>query len=226
MKVKKIFLYSHDGRTREINLNTNGVNIITGAKSTGKSSLIDIIDYCSGKSECMISGGIISNKASWVGVIFEFKNCSQVMIIKPLPEKNQKAVSKSFLKTGTNLTVPCINDLIINSNDELNLNTLSKYLKLKNNETNLPEDSSRDNYSVNFKHTKYYLFQPQNLITNKSFIFYNQDDYWKAISIKDTLPVLLKIETPGRRDLFEQIRSLKRDIKILEKKLKILKIRF
>lgn len=219
MKVKKIFIYSYDGRVREINFNLDGVNIITGAKSTGKSSILDIIDYCSGRSECLISSGTISNKASWVGVIFEYKNNSQVMIIKPLPSKNQKEVSKGFLKTGMNLSIPQFESLHINCNDELIILTLGNNLNIIKTTTNLSEDSSRSNYDFNFKHTKYYLFQPQNLIANKEFIFYQQSDYWKSINIKDTLPIILKADVPERRHIFNEVKKYKREIKLLEQKI-------
>lgn len=219
MKVKKIFLYSHDGRIREVIFNLNGVNIITGAKSTGKSSIIDIIDYCSGRSECMISGGTISNKTSWVGTIFEFNDCSQIMVVKPLPQKNKKEVSKSFIKTGYNLSIPNIDELTINSNDELNLIIFGKKLNFIQSQTNISPNSSRNNYDVNFKHTKYYLFQPQNLIANKSLLFYSQEDFWKATNIKDTLPILLKADVPDRREIFNKIKEIKRNIKIIEKKI-------
>ncbi|MDX7904119.1 DUF3732 domain-containing protein [Acinetobacter baumannii] len=219
MKIKKIFIYSYDGRIRQINFNTSGVNIITGAKSTGKSSILDIVDYCSGRSECLISSGTISNKASWVGVIFELNNKNQILIAKPLPEKNQKEVSKGFMKTGVNLSVPLYDELHTNTNDEAITLTLGNSINIETTHTNLSESSTRENYKFNFKHTKYYLFQPQNLIANKDFLFYNQSDYWKSINLKDTLPIILKADIPERRAIFEEIKQTKREIKILEKKI-------
>lgn len=219
MKVKNIFLYSYNNNIREIPFNTSGVNIITGAKSTGKSSILDIIDYCSGKSECLISSGTISNKTSWVGVTFEFKNGNQVMVVKPLPEKNQKEVSKAFMKTGTNLKIPIFDELHINSNDDIINLTLGNCLNIESTLTNLSENSSRDNYKFSFKHTKYYLFQPQNLIANKDFLFFNQSDYWKSMNIKDTLPIILKADISERRYIFDEIKRVKREIKLLEKRI-------
>ncbi|MBU3096318.1 DUF3732 domain-containing protein [Acinetobacter baumannii] len=219
MKISKIFIYSYDGRIREIKFRTSGVNIITGAKSTGKSSILDIVDYCSGRSDCLISAGTISNKASWVGVIFELINQNQIMVIKPLPEKNQKEVSKGFIRTGVNLSIPAYDDLKINTNDEAIILTLGNSINIESTNTYLPENSTRENYKFNFKHTKFYLFQPQNLIANKDFLFYNQSDYWKSLSLKDTLPIILKADIPERRSVFEDIKQTKREIKILEKKI-------
>lgn len=41
MKIASIHIYSHDGRRRDLPLNPDGLNIITGLASTGKSSLSD-----------------------------------------------------------------------------------------------------------------------------------------------------------------------------------------
>ena len=45
MQILNIVLYSHDEQQRTLNLRPGGVNVITGASKTGKSSLIDIVDY-------------------------------------------------------------------------------------------------------------------------------------------------------------------------------------
>jgi uncharacterized protein YPO0396 len=54
MQILDIVLYSHDGRRREVKLNAGRMNIITGDSKTGKSALIDIVDYCFGAGECRV----------------------------------------------------------------------------------------------------------------------------------------------------------------------------
>lgn len=43
--LKAIILFNNSGAKREVDLN-EGVNIITGRSKTGKSALVEIIDYC------------------------------------------------------------------------------------------------------------------------------------------------------------------------------------
>lgn len=43
MHIDELLLYSHDGRTRKIQLRAGELNVITGDSRTGKSSLINII---------------------------------------------------------------------------------------------------------------------------------------------------------------------------------------
>ena len=52
MQILDIVVYSHHGEKRILPLKAGAVNIITGASKTGKSALIDIVDYCYGAGEC------------------------------------------------------------------------------------------------------------------------------------------------------------------------------
>lgn len=51
MIIGAIILYSHSGAQRELTFKTSGLNIITGDSKTGKSAIIDIIDYCLGPKQ-------------------------------------------------------------------------------------------------------------------------------------------------------------------------------
>jgi len=44
MKISSIHIYSHDGQQRNLRFKVNGLNVITGRSSTGKSALSEIID--------------------------------------------------------------------------------------------------------------------------------------------------------------------------------------
>ena len=55
------------GKTREevernmreaIEFHVDGLNIITGRSSTGKSALSDIVEYCMGRSDCNVPEGV------------------------------------------------------------------------------------------------------------------------------------------------------------------------
>lgn len=69
MQIAKIILYSHDGRIRELPMEVGQLNVITGASKTGKSALIDIVDYCMGRGDCYVAEGVIRKHVSWFAVI-------------------------------------------------------------------------------------------------------------------------------------------------------------
>jgi predicted ATPase len=49
MKLSEILLYSHHGELRRLSFALDGLNIITGSSSTGKSALSEIVEYCMGE---------------------------------------------------------------------------------------------------------------------------------------------------------------------------------
>ncbi|CAI3116374.1 hypothetical protein MWMV18_MWMV18_03042 [Acinetobacter calcoaceticus] len=216
MKVKQIFLFSNKGELRSVLFNTNGVNIITGAKSRGKSSIIHIIDYCSGRSECKIASGVIITHASWVGVIYEFEN-EQILVAKPIPKKNTSC-SFVYLERGTNLSPPKFSDLEANSNDETVEILFSNLMNYTDKKTDLGLNSTKNDFKVSFKHSKYYLFQPHYLIANAESIFYRQaESSFISNNIKETLPVILTAEDSEKNNYLSELREVKRQIVLTEK---------
>ena len=66
MKIKSIHIYSHDGRRRDLQFKVDGLNVITGRSSTGKSALSEIIEYCMGRSTFNVPEGVMRDKvAAW-----------------------------------------------------------------------------------------------------------------------------------------------------------------
>ena len=57
--IQEIILFREDGDKRVVAL-TPGVNIITGESKTGKSALVEIIDYCLCSTRCTIPKGKIT----------------------------------------------------------------------------------------------------------------------------------------------------------------------
>ena len=69
MKIHSIYVYSHDGQRRDLQLRIDGLNIITGRSSTGKSALSEIIEYCMGRSTFNVPEGVIRDKVAWFAVM-------------------------------------------------------------------------------------------------------------------------------------------------------------
>ena len=218
MKIRKVFVYSESGRKRIINLDTHGLNIITGRSSTGKSAISDIIEYCMGKSTFNIPEGVIRDKVSWYGVIYEFAT-DNVMIIKPAPSDEAQSSSQVMFRIGINLDIPEFNELKINSNDEAIVKLLTQKIGITQRGTDVSEISSRDSYLVNIKHTMYYLFQKQSIVTNKDQMFYKQNEPFQSQAIKDTLPILLGVKSEFRYELEEKLKQAKRALKLSQKRM-------
>ncbi|WP_275100158.1 DUF3732 domain-containing protein [Sedimenticola hydrogenitrophicus] len=219
MKIRSIHIYSHDGQRRDLQFKVDGLNVITGRSSTGKSALSEIIEYCMGRSSFNVPEGIIRDKVAWFAVIYQFER-EQVMVAKPTPPGGRASCSTTMLRRGTKLLVPSFESLVINSNDEAVVTLLSRLLGIPENRTDVALEHSRDSYEAHVKHTFYYLFQKQGLVANKDQLFnYRQDEFSPAQTIRDTLPILLGVSSEDRYELESKLRVAKRDLKLNSKML-------
>jgi hypothetical protein len=219
MKIKSIHVYSHDGQRRDLRFNVNGLNVITGRSSTGKSALSEIIEYCMGRSSFNIPEGIIRDKVVWFAVIYQFEN-SQVMVAKPTPPNGGASCSTTMLRRGAELQAPLSGELAVNSDDDAVVTLLSRLLGIPENRTDVPLERSRESYTANVKHTFYYLFQKQGVVANKDQLFnYRQDEYNPTQTIRDTLPILLGVSSNNRFELESRLRATKRDLRLNTKRL-------
>ena len=218
MKIRPIHIYSHDGRRRDLRFKVDGLNVITGRSSTGKSALSEIIEYCMGRSSFNVPEGIIRDKVAWFAVIYEFEK-EQVLVAKPTPPGGAASCSTAMLRRGADLQIPEFKDLAINTDDDSVVELLSRLLGIPENRTEVALEHSRDSYDANVKHTFYYLFQKQGLVANKDQLFYRQNEQYQPQAIRDTLPILLGVSSHDRYELESKLRMAQRDLRISNKKL-------
>ena len=84
MQIFKISLYGRNGERRDVNFTPSQVNIITGAGKKGKTSLIDIVEYCLGSSECNVAKSNVFNSVAWYAVLLKFPD-TEVFIARAAP---------------------------------------------------------------------------------------------------------------------------------------------
>jgi len=84
----------------------------------------------------------------------------------------------------------------------------------------VPERSSRVSYSVNVKHTTYYLFQKQGLVANKDLLFYRQSEEHLPQAIRDTFGVLFGISQLANMETEANRRATLRELRVATKELR------
>ncbi|MBZ0331374.1 DUF3732 domain-containing protein [Halomonas sp. ANAO-440] len=218
MKISSIHIYSRDGQRRDLRFKVDGLNVITGRSSTGKSALSEIIEYCMGRSSFNVPEGVIRDKVVWFAVIYQFEN-EQVLVAKPTPPSGGASCSTAMLRRGTQLQAPEAKELVANTDDNSIVELLSRLLGIPENRTDVALQHSRDSYDANVKHTFYYLFQKQGLVANKDQLFYRQNEQFQPQAIRDTLPLLLGVSSHDRYELESKLRTAQRDLKINTKQL-------
>ena len=213
MKIKSIHIYSHDGQRRDLQFKVDGLNVITGRSSTGKSALSEIIEYCMGRSSFNVPEGVIRDKVAWFAVIYQFER-EQVLVAKPTPPGGGASCSTAMLRRGTELQAPSFGELAVNSDDDAVVTLLSRLLGIPENRTDVALEHSRDSYDANVKHTFYYLFQKQGLVANKDQLLYRQNEQFQPQAIRDTLPILLGVSSHDRYELESKLRIAQRDLRL------------
>ena len=223
MQIRKIILYKSSGEKREMDFELGKVNIITGESKTGKTALIEIINYCLGSKSCKIPEGFIRRNVTWFSIILSFKQ-EEIFIARINPDTiNKKTTSEIYYSIGVSINeIPSINELIPNSNIDLLHRILEGKLGI-NEYINKPEKKTRDNLSVTFSHSRLYCFQPQDLIAQKSTLFFNQNSEnggFVKQSIIDTLPYFLGAVREDTLLIEQEIALIKKDLRKLYRELK------
>jgi hypothetical protein len=95
-QIAKLILYSTKGQVRELPFRIGALNILTGASKTGKSAIIDIIDYCTGRSECYVADGVIRKHVAWYAVLFALGE-GQILVARKNPGPGEKTSPDIYL---------------------------------------------------------------------------------------------------------------------------------
>ena len=218
LQIRSVLLYNKEGDIRQIDFRLGTLNIITGKSNTGKSTLLDIVEYCMGHSEFHIPVGPIRDTVSWYCVLFQL-NDSQVLVAKRPPNENETSNSEIFLRAGTLLEIPEFKELHINSNDSALIDYFSNIIGISPN-LNIPEEGqTRRPLEANFKHSHFYLFQKSGTVADQEILFHHQGAPYIPQTIKDTLPYFLGIVQENRLKLVHEYRNAKKYLAELERKL-------
>ena len=180
MKIKSIHIYSHDGQRRDLQFKVDGLNVITGRSSTGKSALSEIIEYCMGRSSFNVPEGVIRDKVAWFAVIYQFEQRAgagrQAHSARRWRELQHRDAATGHRTAGARRSKSWRSTRTTTAIVEL----LSRLLGIPENRTDVALEHSRDSYDANVKHTFYYLFQKQGLVANKDQLFYRQNEHIPA----------------------------------------------
>lgn len=222
IQILDIVLYSHEGESRSLSLKPGEVNVITGASKTGKSALIDIVDYCLGSSSCRVPDGIIRRSVSWFGLRIQVAD-GQAFIARKCPDPSSNSSEECYIMLGADIEIPDYDNLTQNTNTAGIVSCASGWVGVAENIHIPPDGQTRNPLAATIRHGLMLCFQPQDEIIRRSQLFHSTDDHWKAQSLKDTLPYFLGavdddyVRNQAKlRDLKAKLRSILRQISEFE----------
>lgn len=218
LQISNIILYGFNQQKRVLLLNSGQLNIITGASKTGKTALIEIIDYCLGSSVCDIPDGIIRRTIEWVGVRLQVKE-GQVVIARRLPSSGQAASSDVFYSVGRNLNIPEHSELSQTTNSKALERLLMAHIGISENIHEPSEGQTRPPLTANIRHALFYCFQQQSEVISNRHLFHKQSEQWIPQAIKDTIPYFLGAVDDNHIAKMAELRRLRNELRGLERKL-------
>ncbi|MCL6572882.1 MAG: DUF3732 domain-containing protein [Bacillus sp. (in: Bacteria)] len=219
MQITEIVLYSRSGQKRILPFKLGKASIITGESTTGKSALIDIVDYCLGSSNCNIPEGKIRETVAWFGLLIQFPS-GQVFIARENPPHNRSTTNRAYLIQGDALVSPDSALLEPNTTIDAVIEFLNNKIGISPNLHVPAQGQTRKPLEANIRHGLLLCFQQQDEIASKRILFHRQEDSFVSQAIKDTLPYFLGAIKEDRLALEQELVRAQRELKVAERALR------
>jgi hypothetical protein len=107
--IDKLLLWLNDGRLRTLQFEEDKVNVITGNSKTGKTAILEIVDYClCGSETVVISHEHIGENVSWYGLRFLINEKVYTVARGAISESGKFSTDYFFSQTGEIPDKPCV----------------------------------------------------------------------------------------------------------------------
>ena len=168
------------------------LNIVTGAPATGKSALLDIVEYCLGRSAITMPIGPITQTVSWYAVLLQVAG-GRAFVARPAPRPGAASNLRAMLEFGATLEPPPLDRLNVNCDASTVREQLGWAIGIGENGTEPPMYSLRQPLEANLGHAILLCLQRQSEIGNRDLLFHRQGEEHGAIAraIEDTIPYFL-----------------------------------
>ena len=170
-----------------------GLNIITGRSSTGKSAIIELFDYCTGSTDNTIPSGVITENARLYFVVL-YKNDTQLVIARKQAERTRKLF---FKIEPQDLEIDDLTSSYFGDEYYIDINTFKEELGhfFGIEISNMDDVDCGINRKVikkghpSFRNMISFMLQHQNLVANKHSLFYRFDEKEKRERVIDEFKI-------------------------------------
>lgn len=216
--IHSLVFFSKHGKRRIIEFNLNDTTIITGASNTGKSAIIDSIDYCLGASRCNIASFVIERTTH---IATKWTNGDQNFLLAR-EIRGSKGSDNMFIEVGKNITIP---------EDKNDLRGKGKKEKVRYiiemlfgfdqvNDSDLKLNSNR----ITIRQAVPFMYLDKSVIDSNRILFHGLDDNRKAKFFIDAMPYFLGAITSEEMAALRKLFGLKKGVENEERKKKAFEI--
>ena len=190
LQVRAISIYSRDGERRDVTFKLGALNIVTGASKTGKSALLDIVDYCWGRGECTVAEGEIRRGVSWFAVHLD-NDGEGILLVRKNPGPAGKSSDEIFFARGIEELPRDPTGFHKNITAEGLKSQLSAILGISENIHIPDEGATRQPLEASSRHAIIFCLQAQDEIANRRLLFHRQGEPFFPQAIRDSMPYFL-----------------------------------
>jgi energy-coupling factor transporter ATP-binding protein EcfA2 len=206
--ISNIFFLSVSGERREVKLEPNAMNIITGASGTGKSTLIKAIDYCLGSKKCELPAHV-RRRAVAVGVKWTSGD-AEMVIGRIVPPVGQATSTHMFTSSGRNLPLPAT---VADFDGSTTLDAAKAFIERAFGIGDLggeADASGGGRGKATVRHITPYLFVTKEVIYSETVLLHGLEKADKARDILATMPYFLRVNDEASAMAERRLRQLQR----------------
>lgn len=216
-QIRALHLYNEAGARRTLPFHLNSVNIVTGRSATGKSSIIDVIDYCLGSSGYHVAAGVIRQTVRLYAIELETSD-GILLVARPAPAEGRGTSTQMHVSYRDNeATAPEAVDCVLNSDVVSTITVLSRVAGIDENITDVGS-GRRVSFDATIRHALFFCIQAQGEIANQDILFHNQGEERLPQAIRDVLPYFLGTIDPQYVVKRELLRLRERELRELERR--------
>lgn len=211
----KIILWTKNGNIRKLELKPNKINIITGESNTGKTTILNIIEYCFFASENIrIPERIINENTEWYGIRFYINGKLYTICRAALDSNGNPSDEYYFSGSGDIPQKPIINS------SEKEIKSLINYELAIDENVVMPYGGKkiRPGSKISARYFMLFNSQDENTIINTETFFNKQTDEKYKEALERIFDLALGISTPKDVTIKARLQKLNNQLKILEKK--------
>ena len=202
--ISKIRLwFKQGGDPRDLDFFPDKANVITGDSSTGKSSVLKIIDYCLLSERSAIVKDVINENVAWYGMVF-YVDDKPYTIIRP-SQTVESGEMKAIFRDG----------IFLPEHPEANLNDIRSKVLIKMNELfNIPKKLKLDSkVKLDFRHNLMFNYLTEDIIatenTYQDLRFFRKNEYVKILN--DLFKLAIGVDEMKRQELESELQTAKKE---------------
>jgi hypothetical protein len=217
MQLLAIVLYNAAGDRRVVEFKPGALNVVTGSPGTGKSALLDIVEFCLGRSRITMPVGPITQAVAWYAVLLQLPG-GRAFVARPAGRPGAASSQLAMLEIGTDLGPLPFEDLETNADADSVRDQLGRAIGIGENAAEPELGSLRQPLEANLGHAALLCLQRQGEIGNRELLFHRQGEEGGAIgrAIQDTLPYFLGAVPRDQALQRQRLTNARRDLRRAE----------